>query len=158
MPASNTDAPSNPHGVSVGAAAASLAHVPTCPGRLQRTNGSVQAVLQQMVSTQKLGEAHCDAMLHAPPIGTGVLVGVAVAVTVGVAVGVAVCVAVRVAVTVAVAVVVGVAVIVAVAVMVGVAVCVSIGVNVGVAVAGHVAPPPDDMQPHMFGAVSPQNP
>jgi len=29
MPASNTDAPSNPHGVSVGALAAALAHVPT---------------------------------------------------------------------------------------------------------------------------------
>jgi hypothetical protein len=87
MPASNTDAPSNPHGVSVGALAAALAHVPTLPARLQRINGSVQAVLQQTPLAQK-PVPHCDGAAHAPPCGTGVLVGVEV--TVGVLVGVAV--------------------------------------------------------------------
>jgi hypothetical protein len=134
MPASNTDAPNNPHGVSVGAAAASLAHVPTCPARLQRINGSVQAVLQQTPLVQKPVE-HCDGVAQAPPWGTGVLVGVAVtvavAVLVGVWVGVRVGVAVGVAVDVLVEVTVGVLVGVAVDVFVGVLVGVSVGVLVG---------------------------
>src|SRR5215470_19418335 len=83
-PISKIAAPSNPHGVSVGAAAAALAHVPTCPGRLQRISGSVQAELQQTLSAQERPDAHCEVVAHAPPCGTGV------AVAVGVIVGVAV--------------------------------------------------------------------
>jgi hypothetical protein len=86
---------------------------------LQRINGSVQAELQQTVSTQ-LPDAHCPALVQLEPLGCGV----------GVLVGVDVCVAVAVMVAVAVAVevFVAVAVLVAVAVTVGVVV----GVNVGV--------------------------
>src|SRR5215472_11126115 len=91
------DPTSNPHGVSVGAAAASLAHVPSWPARLQRIKGSVQAELQQTLSAQK-PVPHCDGVAQAPPWGTGVLVGVLV--TFAVAVLVAVCVAVAVRVTV----------------------------------------------------------
>jgi hypothetical protein len=43
----------------------------------------VQRALQQTLSTQKPGVAHCAGVLHAPPMGTGVLVGVAVGVNVG---------------------------------------------------------------------------
>ena len=42
---------------------------------------------QQTLSTQKPGAAHCAGVLHMPPMGTGVLVGV-VTVAVGVLVGV----------------------------------------------------------------------
>jgi hypothetical protein len=94
MLASTSDAPMRPHGVNVGAAAASLAHVPTWPARLQRIDGSVQAELQQTLSAQKRPDAHCEVVAQAPPCGTGVLVGVADDVTVGVRVGVAVGVAV----------------------------------------------------------------
>ena len=81
--------------MSVGALAAALAHVPTWPGKLQRINGSVQAVLQQTPLAQK-PVTHCEGVAQAPPKGTPVLVGVAVgvgvrllvAVTVGVSVGV----------------------------------------------------------------------
>ena len=86
-PVSRSAATINPHGVSVGALAAALAHVPSCPARLQRIDGSVQAVLQQTPSTQKPVE-HNEGVEHAPPIGMGVLVGVAVGVLVGVLVGV----------------------------------------------------------------------
>jgi hypothetical protein len=68
MPTSNIDAPSNPHGVNVGAAAASLAHVPTWPARLQRINGSVQTLSQQTLSTQNPVE-HSDGVAQAPPTG-----------------------------------------------------------------------------------------
>jgi hypothetical protein len=78
---------SKPHGVSVGAAAAVLAQVPTWPARLQRVIGSVQAVSQQTPVTQN-PVPHCEGVEHAPPWGTGVLVGVAVAVGVEVGVGV----------------------------------------------------------------------
>jgi hypothetical protein len=64
--ASTSEAASNPHGVSIGALAAALAHVPTCPARLQRINGSVQAVLQQTPSTQKPVE-HAADVEHALP-------------------------------------------------------------------------------------------
>jgi hypothetical protein len=101
MPASISDPISNPHGVSVGALAAALAHVPSCPGRLQRINGSVQAVSQQTPLAQK-PVPHCDGVAHAPPCRTGVRVGVTVGVWVGVFVTVAVCVTVAVFVTVAV--------------------------------------------------------
>src|SRR5215472_4127517 len=140
MPASNTAAPSNPHGVSVGALAAALAHAPSWPGRLQRINGSVQAVLQQTLSAQERPDAHCEVVAQAPPCGTGVLVGVAVGVLVGVRVGVRVGVFVGVSVGVLVGVNVGVnvgvavAVLVTVAVIVAVAVCVAVAVTVGVAV------------------------
>jgi hypothetical protein len=100
---------SSPHGVSVGAAAAALAHVPTCPGRLQRSNGSVQAVSQQTLSTQFF-DAHCPEPVQPAPLGCGVGVSVAVAVSVLVAVCVGVEVDVVVAVMVAVAVTLGVAV------------------------------------------------
>ena len=97
--ASTSEAASNPHGVSIGALAAALAHVPTCPARLQRINGSVQAVLQQTPLAQK-PVPHCDGVAQEPPCGTGVAVGVlvivGVAVRVAVLVTVAVCVAVAV--------------------------------------------------------------
>jgi hypothetical protein len=89
-PVSKSAAPSNPHGVSVGALAAALAHVPTCPARSHRVSGSVQAVSQQTLSAQKSPVTHCADVAQAPPWGTGVLVGVAVGVLVGVFVGVAV--------------------------------------------------------------------
>jgi hypothetical protein len=54
----------------------------------------VQAVSQQTLSTQNVEDPHCPELVHAPPIGTGVLVGVAVGVSVGVIVGVVVGVAV----------------------------------------------------------------
>jgi hypothetical protein len=111
-------ATSNPHGVNVGAFAATLAHVPTWPARLQRISGSVQAVSQQTPVTQK-PVPHCAGVAQAPPCGTGVLLGVAVGVLVGVRVGVFVGVAV------------GVLVGVCVGVNVGVAVGVLVGVEVG---------------------------
>ena len=120
VPASRINPAINPHGVSVGASAAALAHVPTCPDKLHFSSGSLQALLQQTLSTQNPGGPHWDDVLHAPPIGTGVSVGVAVGVVVGVLVGVAV------------AVLVGVTVGVCVDVLVGVAVAVSVGVLVGV--------------------------
>jgi len=83
---------------------------------LQRINGSVQAELQQTPLAQK-PVPHCDAVAHAPPWGTGVLVVVAVGVLVGVLVGVFVGVAVGVFVFV------GVLVGVVVGVFVGVATC-----------------------------------
>jgi len=108
--------------VSVGAAAAALAHVPTWPARLQRISGSVQAVLQQTLSAQKRPDAHCEDVAQAPPCGTGVAVGV------GVTVGVAVTVEVLVTVAVCVAVAVCVVVAVTVGVFVGVRVAVAVGV------------------------------
>jgi len=77
--------------------------------RLQRIDGSVQAVLQQTPLAQK-PVLHCEGAEQAPPWGTGVLVGVLVTVDVAVRVGVFVTVAVRVAVAVWVAVCVTVAV------------------------------------------------
>src|SRR5262249_22082744 len=68
---------SNPHGVNVGASAAVLAQVPTWPARLQRIDGSVHPVSQQTLSTQKPVE-QAGPVLHAPPWGTPVLVGVTV--------------------------------------------------------------------------------
>ena len=63
--------------------------MPRCPGRSHRP--LVHALLQHASSTQKPVE-HCDGVVHAPPWGTGVLVGVAVGVSVavGVLVGVSV--------------------------------------------------------------------
>ena len=84
---SNSAVAKSPHGVSVGAGAVVLAQIPTRLVRLQRIDGSVQAVLQQTPSTQKPVE-HNEGVEHAPPIGMGVLVGVAVGVLVGVLVGV----------------------------------------------------------------------
>jgi hypothetical protein len=62
---------------------------------LQRINGSVQAVLQQTLSTQNPVE-HSDGVAQAPPAGMRVLVGVAVAVLVRVKVAVTVAVTVAV--------------------------------------------------------------
>jgi hypothetical protein len=73
--------------VSAGAPAAVLAHVPTCPGRLHRMRGPVQAVSQHTSSTQ-LPEAQSTGSTQPPPLGMRVLVGVAVGVWVGVLVGV----------------------------------------------------------------------
>ncbi len=135
---------SNPHAVKAGAGAAMLAHVPSFPGRLHFSSTPVQALPQQTASTQK-PVLHCAEVEQAPPCGTGVLVGVAVDVTVGVLVGVSVRVAVAVelavpvVVAVAVGVLLGVSVTVAVAVWVGVAVAVSVAVLVAVAVAVAVA-------------------
>jgi len=64
-------------------------HVPRCPGRSHRSCGLVQAVSQHTSATQNPVE-HCDGVVHAPPWGTGVLVGVAVGVLVGVSVTVGV--------------------------------------------------------------------
>jgi hypothetical protein len=122
MPVSRILAISTPTALSVGAAAAVLAHVPTWPARLQRVNGSVQAVSQHTPVTQN-PVPHCEGIEHAPPWGTGVLVGVAVGVLVGVCVGVFV--------GVAVGVLVGVCVGVLLGVFVGVLVGVFVGVNVG---------------------------
>jgi hypothetical protein len=66
MLASTSDAPSNPHGVNVGAAAASLAHVPTWPARLHRIDGSVQAVLQQTPLAQKSPVTHREDVVQVP--------------------------------------------------------------------------------------------
>jgi hypothetical protein len=85
---SNSAAASNPHGVSVGAGAAALTQLPSSSGRSHRCSGPVQGASQQTLSTQKPGVEHCAGVLHAPPMGTGVLVGVAVGVLVGVLVGV----------------------------------------------------------------------
>ena len=99
MPASSTAPAISPHGVSAGAPAAALAHVPVCPGRLQSIRGPVQALSQQTLSTQKPVE-HSEGVEHAPPWGMRVLVGVAVAVAVAVTVAVGVAVAVTVGVAV----------------------------------------------------------
>jgi hypothetical protein len=61
---SNSAPISNPDGVSVGALAAALAHVPSWPGRLQRINGSVQAVSQQTPLAQK-PVPHCEGVAQA---------------------------------------------------------------------------------------------
>jgi hypothetical protein len=90
---------------------------------LHRIDGSVQAVSQQTPVTQK-PVPHCEGVEHAPPWGTGVLVGVAVGVLVGVVVGVLL----------------GVLVGVFVGVFVGVLVGVPVGVAVGATV--HVKPLP----------------
>ena len=114
--------------------------MPRCPGRSHRP--LVHALLQHTSSTQK-PVAHSAGVEHAPPCGTGVLVGVAVGVLVAVEVLVtvevlvAVAVVVAVAVLVAVCVTVPVALLVAVAVAVAVAVLVPVGVAVGV-LAAHV--------------------
>jgi hypothetical protein len=81
--------------------------VPTLPARLQRINGSVQAVLQHTPLAQK-PVPHCDGVAQAPPCGTGEAVAVGVTVGVAVRVGVFVTVAVCVAVAVTVGVLVGV--------------------------------------------------
>ena len=65
-PASANAAPSSPHGVSVGAAAVVLAHIPTRLVRLHRIDGSVQAVSQQTPLAQK-PVPHCEGVAHAPP-------------------------------------------------------------------------------------------
>jgi hypothetical protein len=129
MPVSRILAISTPTALSVGASAAVLAHVPAWPARLHRVIGSVQAVSQQTLVTQK-PVPHCAGVAQAPPWGTGVLVGVMVGVCVGVFDGVMVGVAVGVLLGVAV----GVLVDVALGVSVGVAVGVLVGVLVGVAV------------------------
>ena len=72
-----------PHGVSAGASAAALAHVPTCPGRLHFCSGSVHGLLQHTSSTQ-LPEAQSSGSTQLPPFGIGVCVGVALSVAVGV--------------------------------------------------------------------------
>ena len=95
---SKAPAASSPHGVSAGAGAGALTHVP---------------------STQR-PDPHCPALLQAPPIGTGVWVGVAVSVLIRVPVGVRVGVAVGVLVIVFVTVGVRVGVLVRVPVLVGV--------------------------------------
>ena len=89
MLASTSEAINNPHGVSVGALAAALAHVPRWPVRLQCINGSEQAVLQQTPLAQK-PVAHCTGAVQLEPLGcrVGVTVGVAVGVLVAVCVGV----------------------------------------------------------------------
>jgi hypothetical protein len=87
MLVSKIPATSSPHGVSVGAGAAKLTQVPGWLGASHRSSGPVQAELQQTLSTQKR-VAHCDEVAQAPPWGTGVPVGVAVAVMLGLLVGV----------------------------------------------------------------------
>lgn len=89
MPASKIIPASSPHGVSAGAAAAVLTHVPPWPGRLQLSSTPVHAVSQQTPSPQKV-VTHSLPVVQAPPCGTAVLVGVAVTVAVAVAVPVAV--------------------------------------------------------------------
>ena len=113
-----------------GAGAATTVHVPAVPGMLHASPGAEHAVSQQTRSTQGKPTPHCDPLVHAPPSGTGVLVGVAVGVAVGVCVGVHV----GVAVGVCVGVEVGVAVAVRVAVLVDVAVAVPVLLAVRVAV------------------------
>src|SRR5262249_56838583 len=76
MLARNTATARRPHQPTAGAGAVVLVHVPRCPGRSHRSCGLVQAVSQHTSSTQKPVE-HCDGVMHAPPWGTGVLVGVA---------------------------------------------------------------------------------
>src|SRR5215470_8318942 len=87
MLARNTAAARRPHPPTAGAGAVVLVHMPRRPGKSHRSWGLVQTVSQQTASTQK-PVAHCDGVVHAPPWGTGVLVGVAVGVLVGVFVGV----------------------------------------------------------------------
>src|SRR5262249_46054922 len=89
MLARNTATARRPHPPTAGAGAVVLVHVPRCPGRSHRSCGLVQAVSQHTSATQKPVE-HCDGVVHAPPWGTGVLVGVAVGVLVGVSVTVGV--------------------------------------------------------------------
>src|SRR5258708_6241474 len=72
VPASSTTTVNSPHGVSAGAPAGALTHLPP----------------------RQTPEAHCSGLVHAPPVGTSVRVGVAIVVTVLVTVEVAVCVAV----------------------------------------------------------------
>ena len=85
---SNSAVAKSPDGVRVGAGAAALTQEPSSSGRSQRWSGPVQGALQQTLSTQKPGGAHCAGVLHAPPMGTGVFVGVLVGVRVGVLLGV----------------------------------------------------------------------
>src|SRR5262249_57117722 len=89
MLARNTATARRPHPPTAGAGAVVLVHVPRCPGRSHRSCGLVQAVSQHTSATQNPVE-HCDGVMHAPPWGTGVLVGVAVGGVVAVAVFVAV--------------------------------------------------------------------
>lgn len=119
-----------------GTGAAVETQVPTLPGRLHASKGPAQAVLQHTWSAQVRPAAHCEVSMHAPPCGTGVLVGVAVGVDVGVRVDVAVGVAVGVSVGVLVAV--G----VAVGVFVGVAIDVDVGAGVTVQPWSQVDPSP----------------
>jgi len=81
--------------------------MPRRSGKSHRGWGLVQAVSQHTSATQRPVE-HCDGVVHAPPSGTGVLVGVAVGVLVGVSVTVGVLVGVFVGVFVGVLVTVGV--------------------------------------------------
>jgi hypothetical protein len=113
-PTSNASPASKPLRVTAGAAAVVLVHVPRAPLRSHRSCAPVHAVLQHTPSTQKLVE-QAAGVVHSPPCGTPVFVGVVVGGWVGVAVGVCV----------------GVSVGVAVAVSVGVAVGVWVGVVVG---------------------------
>ena len=103
MPASKSAATSNPAGDSAGAGAVSDVQVPRFPARSQRCRSPVHAVLQHTPSTQS-PDPHNDGVLHAPPRGIGVRVGVDVIVGVDVMVGVDVTVPVLLAVAVAVAV------------------------------------------------------
>ena len=64
MLASTSDAAMSPHGVSAGDGAAALAHVPTWPGRLQRSSGPVQVVSQQTPLAQK-PVPHCEGVAQA---------------------------------------------------------------------------------------------
>jgi len=114
--------------VSAGAAGLTRVHVPRLLGALQTNCGWSQAVSQHTPSTQKV-DAHSPGVTHAPPFGTGVIVGVAELVAVCVAVAVPVAVDVVVPVAVAVAVSVAVDVVVPVAVAVGVWVGVDDGVG-----------------------------
>ena len=107
MLARNTATARRPHQPTAGAGAVVLVHMPRCPGRSHRSCGLVQAVSQHTSATQNPVE-HCDGVVHAPPRGTGVLVGVCVTVPVLVAVAVLVAVPVAVAVAVLVGVLVGV--------------------------------------------------
>jgi len=129
MLARNTATARRPHQPTAGAGAVVLVHVPRCPGRSHRSCGLVQAVSQHTSATQKPVE-HCDGVIHAPPWGTGVLVGVAVGVLVTVAVLVAVA--------------------VAVAVLVGVSVGVGVGVLLGTgtpSMTAQLAKPPSPHRP-----------
>lgn len=76
-------------GVSAGAGAATVVHVPSRPARLHCSSGPGHDVSQQTASTQ-LPEAHVAGSAQLPPLGIGVLVGVSVAVGVTVEVGVGV--------------------------------------------------------------------
>src|SRR5262249_27708280 len=128
------------HGVRAGAGAGADAtvHIPSCPGRSQRSSGSSHGVSQHTSSTQNV-EVHCVPLLPSAPLGCRVGVCVAVAVVLGDAVGELVRVVVGVLLGVLVAVLVGVWVGVRVGVLVGVIVGVDVDVCVDVIVAVAVA-------------------